>query len=103
MTFIDQEVKDVFQQAPPLLAVIVAHFEWECAKYHGQVECASADDTCAGLIVTGLKAEQLVEVCLSTNRVFPRHDSRSSCHLESMSPSLVVCLATRVNDLKNVL
>lgn len=103
MTFSDDEVKDAFYRANILVPVVCTYFEWECAKFGGQIIIASASKTDAGLIINDISSDHLIEACTRTNKMFKRLDGASTCFVESLQHKLVVCQTTKKEDLSHLI
>lgn len=100
MLYLNDEVKDDFSKAVPLLMVICSYLEFEAARYNAQIELFQYYDNCAIVQMDASFLHEVENVCAKVNSLFMRKRSRMACVISDEENFLIKVIATEASDLE---
>jgi hypothetical protein len=98
MLYLDEDTRHSFHQAGTLLQIMVSILEFECAKFHGQLECIGCEEQTALIAVEGVSFNLLSQMCELVNKQFKRKDGAYSCKISEQRQGLVICKASDLKE-----
>ncbi len=103
MTFLDDEVRDMFHKVSTTMQVIVAIFEHDCAKRMAQVELIGAEEDTAMCAVKDLNFSDMFTIANELNKQFPRKDKRWTVEVYDTKLKLFKFFVTKPEDFEHLL
>lgn len=98
MKFIDEEAKDELAKSSTTLQCIVSILDYECSKFHCQLEIVGVADNVALIDLDPLGDEQIMEVCTKANNQFQRRDGQFTCYQKDYGKSFIKCEALHISE-----
>lgn len=102
MTFLDEEVRDAFHKIGTTMQIICSILEYECAKYHQQIELIGCEEDHSLLVAKDMPDSEMNAVCDHINRQFKRKDKRLTCVVHDQTLKLFKCFVTHHSDFEEM-
>ncbi len=102
MTFLDEEVRDAFHKISTLMQIVVSILEFECAKFHGQLELIGCEEDVSLLACPDMRTTDMFTVCDKINSQFKRYDKKFTCVVHDTTLKTFKVFVTAASDLEQL-
>jgi hypothetical protein len=89
MKFIDEAAKDELAKSSTTLQCILSILDYECNRFHMQLEVIGVTDNVALIDLDPLGNEEIMAVCMKANQQFQRRDGQFTCYQKDYGKTFV--------------